>query len=442
MARLILGHTTDTSIKVWVRASERWPVAFVDVVDCDNNATGPTKVLDAQPMEFYTGVLEWKKLNPDTPYTVKVAFGKTRGAAADERVRDAYTEGRFRTFPAVELTGSFSFVLGSCNLHSLGMLERPDRAWVEISRVAKNNDARFMIHCGDQIYSDIPRQPSIDVQFFRDKYLDAWEDCVPARRTLTELSHYMILDDHELINNFDTATGSSTQALANAAIKAYWEFQHSHNPASRHAEHHYHYEFNYGAVKFFVMDTRYYRSTAQRRLLDEVQEDDLLRWLSRYRDDLKFVVTSVPFVGVVKNSEGDKWSDPAFEEQRSRILEHVLETNVSRLTFLTGDMHTSYHATLEVSRGEKSTVINELMSSPINQYTPNIRPEQIYNMNHSHTLPNGISTLSCIDPDSFYGNHSNVMVIDVDMTSARQTVGYKIFRTTKAGAGPSGKFHP
>ena len=82
------------------------------------------------------------------------------------------------------------------------------------------------------------------------------------------------------------------------------------------------------------------------------------------------------------------------------------------------------------------------MSSPINQYTPNIRPEQIYNMNHSHTLPNGISTMSCIDPDSFYGNHSNVMVIDVDMTSARQTVGYKIFRTTKTSAGPSGKFHP
>lgn len=442
MARLILGHCTENSIKIWVRGSSRWPVAFIDVLDESGIPMGETKTLETIDSEFYTAVIEWKLLQPDSAYRVKVAFGKTRASKPGDRIREAYTEGRFRTFPAANSITSFSFIFGSCNLHSLGILERPDRAWVEISKVAKESSARFMIHCGDQIYSDIPFKPSVDIQHFREKYLDAWEDCIPARRVLTELPHYMILDDHELINNFDTAGGSATQPLARVAIKAYWEFQHSHNPASRHEDHHYHYDFSYGAVRFFVMDTRYYRNSMEGRMLDETQEADFMRWLVRYRDDMKFVVTSVPFIGVVKSSEGDKWSDNAFQDQRGRILRKIIDAKVSRLVFLTGDMHTSYHATMEVSDGSNAIVLHELMSSPINQFTPNIKASKIYEMDDSRTLTNGIKTRARIMPKSFYGKHSNIMVVDVKDDISGFVVGYRILRTTKSDTGPSGSFTP
>jgi phosphodiesterase/alkaline phosphatase D-like protein len=359
------------------------------------------------------------------------------------RIRQEYSEGRFTTFPPADSPAAFSFILGSCNLHSLGLLERPDRAWLEISSLGKAVQARFMMHCGDQIYADIPLRPSIDIQHFRDKYLDAWEDCVPARKTLTEMPHYMILDDHELINDFDRGNPDTNNQLALAAITAYWEFQHSHNPANRHPEHHYHYEFNYAAARFFVMDTRFYRNSAQGRMIDEVQFDDLLKWLVRFKNDLKFIVTSVPFVGVPLNPEGDKWCDVAYRNQRAQILAHILDNQVTRIVFLTGDMHTSYHATLDVSRGERRMVLHELMSSPINQITPNLKLQAVYDTRETVTeLGNGIQVRSRITPESFYGKHSNVMVVNVDTTHQTPKVGYQIHRTTRSEAGPTGSFEP
>ncbi|MGI0119959.1 hypothetical protein [Zooshikella sp. RANM57] len=58
-----------------------------------------------------------------------------------------------------------------------GKIKNPDKPWSRISELAAAKKARFMIHCGDQIYADIPFSPQ------------------PAQ--------YMILDDHEITNNFD-----------------------------------------------------------------------------------------------------------------------------------------------------------------------------------------------------------------------------------------------
>ncbi|MBB4817795.1 phosphodiesterase/alkaline phosphatase D-like protein [Pseudomonas alcaligenes] len=440
MARLILGHTTDSSIKIWVRGSERWPAAFIELLDGAGSSVASKKLLTPAE-EFYTAVAEFKGLNADSPYRVKVAFGKTLADAPEARVRDAYTEGTFRTFPASGKPAPLRFLLGSCNLHSLGLLERPDRAWLEISALAKAHEARFMMHCGDQIYADIPLPPSVDVQHFRDKYLDAWDDCVPARKVLTELPHYMVLDDHELINDYDRGDPKNNPQLANMGMKAYWEFQHSHNPDSRHDEYHYHYEFNHGRVRFFVMDTRFNRDSELGEMIDVVQELDLLRWLTRYRDDLKFIVTSVPFVGIPRRSVEDKWSGSRFEKQRARILKHLLDKGIGRVVFLTGDMHNAYHATLDVSQGNKTLQLNELMSSPINQVTPHVRLQDAYRVDDAAVQKfEGLTTQARITPESFYGKHSNVMLIEVEEGDGVADVAYRIFRTTASENGPTGSF--
>jgi phosphodiesterase/alkaline phosphatase D-like protein len=438
MARLILGHTTDTTIKIWVRATERWPVAFVDVLDAASVKTAPTKVIETVQAEFNTGVVEWSGLVPDTAYRAKVSFGKTKKSKPAERVKEAYTEGRFRTFAKEGSGQDFSFLLGSCNLHSLGFIEKPDQAWLQISKIASSTDARFMIHAGDQIYADIPFRPDISLKHYRDKYLDAWEDCVPARKMLTELPHYMILDDHEIINNFDNNMDSGTldhARLAEMAMKVYWEFQHSHNAHSATPGRHYHYSFSYSDTPFFVMDTRYHRFSRKNQMIAPEQETELLGWLSTHKDKTKFIVTSVPFVAEVKDPEKDKWCDPVYDQQRGRILDHILKNDIARVIFLTGDMHAALHATLKVTdTSGKSCVVHELMSSPINQLTPDWTVERQFEPSPPQRLINGGLTLkSNIDKSSYLGKHSNVMAIDV---LANGKIRYRVFRTTDKSMTP------
>lgn len=428
MARLILGHTTESSIKVWTRASSRWPHVFARVI---NETTGKLIFEDdlaTTTEDYHTGIFKVEGLKPETPYRVKIAFGKKASSNPEQRIRKAYTEGRFRTFPKASAKPGCTFLLGSCNLHSLGIFERPDQAWTQISRIAKDNNAQFMIHCGDQIYADIPLPPSIDLDHYRLKYLDAWSDCVPARRVLTELPHYMVLDDHEINDNFDNANKDSrgNAALSRVAMKVYWEFQHSHNPDTPASPYQYHYRFNHGTVQFFVMDTRYRRNSDRGEMIDEAQMKALLGWLKSNKRSLKFIVTSVPFIGQVKSPDRDKWCDPAYNRQRERILSYIVDNDVERVVFLTGDMHNAYHATMDVTKGNKSTKVHELMSSPINQITPACDIDDKYQSNCRHQI-GALKVHSRIDKRSFYGDHSNVMAVEV--TDAN-TVNFRIFRTT------------
>ena len=433
MARLILGHITDSSIKIWVRGSARWPVAFVDVLDSAGRRTRPTKTLVLDQDEFWTDVVEWDGLAADRPYKAKVWFGKTENTQESERIRDAYTEGRFRTFPSADQDSRFSFLLGSCNLHSLGLIKNPDKAWGRISEVASRHEARFMIHCGDQIYADLPLPAVPDPDFYRKKYLDAWSDCRPARAFLTEVSHYMIMDDHEITNNFDNDMyfgAYDSEALKNAALKAYWEFQHKHNPGTAGpGARKYYYSFACSQTQFFVMDTRYGRRSDSGRMIDEEQMRALLTWLSEHSSSLKFIVTSVPFLGEVKRPKQDKWCDPAFAGQRQAILEHLHANNIDKTVFLTGDMHTSYLAQTTLGQDENAITIYELMSSPINQFTPDEQLEDRYDPKKTFATANGLKVSTTIRKKHFYGDHSNVMAIDVQGS----TIKFNIYRTSRSG---------
>lgn len=426
MPRLILGHTTDTSAKIWVRASARWPVAFLQLINPANNKKLVEISIPTQEPEFFTAIHEFSGLAADTNYKVKVAFGKTAQDPADARIREAYTEGRFRTFPKVSKQ-PFTFLLGSCNLHSLGILERPDQSWISISRIAAKTQANFMIHAGDQIYADIPLKPKASLEHYRDKYLDAWDDCVPAKRVLTELPHYMVLDDHEIVNNYENGSGELGSTLPRIALKVYWEFQHSHNPVTLGAPDQYYYSFSCGAAQFFVLDTRTSRISSLRQMIDDKQLRNLLAWMTQHKNSIKFIVTSVPFVGAVKNPKQDKWCDPIFKTQRELILRHILKNGIDNVIFLTGDMHTSYCADMEITDGSgNKIVIHELMSSPINQFTPDL-PLSFHYESPKTEISGEFQYKSTIRKNTFFGEHSNVMSITV--TDGKPTE-FSIYRTT------------
>jgi len=117
----------------------------------------------------------------------------------------------------------------------------------------------------------------------------------------------------------------------------------------------------------------------------------------------------------------------AFKVQREKILEHILKNGINDVVFLTGDMHTSYCADMEISdNAGNKTVIHELMSSPINQFTPSL-PLEFYYETPNTQAGSGLQYKSTIRKNTYYGGHSNVMSITV---TSGKPIEFSIFRTT------------
>jgi len=429
MARLIIGHTTDKSVRIWVRGDSRNPVAFLTLKGNDQSKN-EQKITE----EFfgYTTVFEMTGLTPGIEYQCSVEFGRSLNENTVTRVDFGHCRGRFRTFPLAS-EKKVKFLLGSCNLHSLGIFQSPDPAFTSLLQVAKDDSVDFMIHCGDQIYYDIPvfnKQP--DLKEYREKYLDAWGDSRPTRKFLTQLPHYMILDDHELVDNFSNDMNASNFGggaghIKDIGVRVYREFQHIHNPQTFGSQPLY-YSFSFGAIQFFVLDTRTERYTKNEseepQIIDKIQMDTFLGWLNTHKKAVKFVVTSVPFVTHVKNDTDGKWSNPVFREDREKVLDHIFALGIEKLCFLTGDMHNSYHAEMTLAKGNKTIRINELMSSPINQVQKSSMGN--YKSETNKKSKKGDFKYSSKIND-FYNNHSNAMLVTVD----GDVVDYEIFRTRK-----------
>jgi phosphodiesterase/alkaline phosphatase D-like protein len=434
MSRLIIGHVADTSARIWVRGTSTHTVAHLQVTAADGTSVDP-KPIDLEARHFFTGVVEVKGLKPDQAYECQVSF--QGGEDSLQRFVPKYARGSFRTTADGDTMGSFSFILLSCNLHSLGIVTSPDAAYEKLSALAEDAKARFAIHAGDQIYYDVPhwgRDPRVDD--YRRTYLDAWDDCEPAARFLTQLPHYMILDDHEIIDNFandyELSSGSPPYLQLALANKVYREFQHIHNPQTFGSGPLY-YTFDVGRASFFVLDTRTerYGEPPGNQMISQEQFRRLDGWLKKNRERQLFIVTSVPFVTHVRN-EDDKWSSPSYRWQREKVLELIWKHETERICFLTGDMHNSYHATMTLTgnteEGPKELVVHELMSSPVNQLGKNRidRYDQGLEKPINQKLPFKYATK--LLTGEFYTGHSNAMVVNVFKTK----VSYEVHRTKKS----------
>ena len=271
-------------------------------------------------------------------------------------------------------------------------------------------DPSFFIHAGDQIYYDIPREnrrPELDA--YRVAYKEAFFEDASLRQVLARWPHYMTLDDHEIADQFahdfiapepppdskpDAMPPPTADDYLQTALQAYREYVHGRNPPT--ADGVYWYTFKVGACRFFVLDTRTRRFNDRRteesrktptgRMIDATQMHELKRWLSEHPDDLKFVVSSVPFVAEIndteneqsprlktrhadRNPENDKWSATRFRLQREELIEFIHCQRIQRLVFLTGDMHCCYHASMRIGGGLKyeAVTIHELAAGPVNQ---------------------------------------------------------------------------
>lgn len=429
---LIVGHLTDTTARIWIQGSASHREATVTLIDTLGHAQ--TRRLTLGPDKLFTGILDFEGLLPDTGHTCLLQLASD-GAEPHQNAR-----GGFCTFPqAGQTPGEFVFGLVSCHERT------PDTEKDYFKHVWERarGQARFMIHAGDNIYYDKKpnegKKPTL-ARYAR-TYNRTWgKPPRPARdinrsiRTiLSETANYMILDDHDITNNF-TPTNPKLRPYFEPGRAAYELFQHAHNPDTPSGR--FYYSFAYGDVQFFVMDVRLERNEEDKQMISLAQERAFLRWARRHASAIKFVVTPVPILGqtvAVLGDKQDKWCGKRFRDQRNRILSLLAEEGIERLVFLTGDMHATYHLRSTFQRGQRTRVYHELMASPVNHF---LRSRLAFNADKPWSARSWeVSTKGF----SHFSSKKSSMMIRVH--AATGEIRYTAFRTDKDKTLWSDRFH-
>jgi len=367
MPQLMIGAVAHDRAKIWVKGGMT-NLSVTLLLKNTSDGSEKTQELRMNLSTDYTAVHQFTGLKADTVYEYRATFsgGEVR-------------TGSLRTFPSGS-SGKFTFIMSSCNLARSDAEKQKSRAvFGRLREIAIAVKARFMIHGGDQIYIDTA-EPSEDVrgeQAYWKEYDAVWDNA-EAQHFFGLLPNFMILDDHELANNFDNDLPDDIYHHPIASYKdwglnAYYKYQHCHNPDTPAGK--YYYTFDFGDLAFFVMDVRSERRKNSGKIVSPEQMADFTGWLQRNKDKRKIVVSAVPFLSKMSAFRGmspkDKWFGRVFGGERTYVLARLLEENIGKLLFLSGDVHAAARTDLRLKKGDRTIDLAELICGPLNQRITN-----------------------------------------------------------------------
>jgi alkaline phosphatase D len=332
------------------------------------------------------------KLEPRTKYRFRVI-----------RTSDAKLvgEGSFETSLASDGDTPQKVVIGLVSCHQPftdrgAISPQAKRMLSVLPRILKENDVKFVLPCGDQMYADDPGSLSLfnlenpflmrhafhnqkvipenifkcnvdEVRRLYDlRYRMFWS--MPAIREMyANYPCYPTMDDHEIKNGWGSDPkhcGDEFKNIKQGALDAYLDYQASsvlpppalgmRKPGS------FHYNFSYGNIGVFVMDLRSQRYNCAprgRQMISPAQFEDLRVFLQKnWNKKVLFIVTSVPVVFVpgllarisrivhIKESTFvDHWSHPDNVWARDKFLSmlhaHQQAHPSQRVALMCGDVH-------------------------------------------------------------------------------------------------------
>ena len=384
----IIGHTTTNHVRIFLRADKQKDApVFAGIryrrLGEEHWSKGIFAKLDST--RDMSEVMTLNDLAADTDHEYQAGwFSPMNPVHTVETVQELPLQWprqihRFRTRSSQQ-TLPRAYIVGSCRYLRItaGIASAPhvgDRIFASISNLLEQAEppVSAMLMTGDQIYVDDLNfvAPDRELKDILHKYRVAFSQ--PNIATLMSgLPTYMILDDHEIEDNWPANKNKSDELLYANAMKAYELYQASHSPAHELSSngqinrelHKYWYQFAEGDIEWFVTDSRTRRnlSAADRRILDVEQEHALCTWLINSPARVKFVVTSVMFYPDCKRSDDDAWQ--AFPEQRLRLLETIRTQRIKNVIFVSGDVHGSLTSRLTHSEDPEFEV-HTIVSSPL-----------------------------------------------------------------------------
>jgi alkaline phosphatase D len=465
----IVGHTTHKSCRLWMAASDsldqkgldedRRTIGVIGVVGAGGKVDPAHIYYFRLRREFdRTGTFNlgvdislWRDeaeraalkpfpLQPGSPYRVRMASLNLDDAYANdhnvpsewivaklppasawadklnmEPAEDIYAEAVFTTQPEPSAANGalpLSFLLGSCRYPGLlWKRKESDRIFGPMLDEHVQRPVNFALMVGDQIYADmfnrmIPIGLADTYQEFQERYHTAFGSR-NMQRFLSRVPTYMILDDHEIEDNWSQDRlhkSNAKRMLFNLAIGAYMSYQWSHGP--RFADSYVHasefkasnvlrrmdtvnlfYDFMCAGYPFFVLDTRTQRyqddqpGLSDNHLLgrpslhptEPSQLDRVCAWLidmQKVRGNApKFIISSSVFlpngVDTLRDDEHKAASDswPGFPNTRRAILETIVKNGVENVVFLSGDIHCSSLAQMEFTGAGAGLTAYSIVSS-------------------------------------------------------------------------------
>lgn len=321
----IIGHTTDKSCRLWIRAGDpsdsgaelnedRRTIGVIAVLEENDTLINPPRVYYFRMRREYdrtgtfnlgeeTGIKDLNpsmSLKPNTKYRVRLGTltiddpfpndeSVDNAKLADrlpapeiwiedlKKLPEKQSEVVFKTFPSDsgQAGGFISFILGSCRYPGLlWKVKEADQIFGAINRdldADSNEKIKFVLMVGDQIYADmlnrhVPIALADTFEEFQERYLTAFGS-PNTQKMLKSIPTYMILDDHEISDNWtqDRIKNSIDRRIFNLAMGAYRSYQWSHGPRTFQNSLYYHYACN--GYPFFVLDAR------TQRFMDEKADD-------------------------------------------------------------------------------------------------------------------------------------------------------------------------
>ncbi|WP_457442690.1 alkaline phosphatase D family protein [Roseateles sp. P5_E4] len=419
-----------------VDCEEAWP--FIPQPTSANPPSGLRALLVAQPLEtakLLQQAQEWVKLQPTA--VLQNAFVKA-GALAAALSQHTATSPQYGT----------RFALASCQ-YPAGLMDGPV-AQANLQQLADTTlegpQVGFALLVGDQIYADATAG-LMDPMRRDERYDQPHQKALRAsgmRSLLRSMPVQMLLDDHEIVDNWEPTPEKVEQArpidaLRNrllrhhgfSAFRRYQRMAHGRFSHSATADMH----FLHAGFPFYLADTRTGRTArgstvpqAQQSILSHRQEQRLQAWLKRHREAVKFVATPSLLLprrlqtkqdpaGGARHS--DAWD--GFPASLERLLIFIAENGITNTVFLSGDEHHSLVAEIEItaSSGRAAKVLS-VHSSGL--YAPfpfaNGRPSDLV---LNETFPQGELTVKVTSHlaqtgDGYAILHTNGIDLDVEFS--------------------------
>ena len=439
----LIGETTESSVKVWLKGEARRSgdiprgqayEGIFRLFDGDGLQVALERAA-LKPEDDFTVCARFAGLAPDTPYSVTVeTTGGGMAAFGAMPVKRDHLVGRFRTAPdqASPRHRKLRFGTGSCRYFGWQRdttdLEDSDRIFGAVCRLHEQEPLDFFLMIGDQIYADVMfhRAARSRKDFFT-AYRRGFAQKNIAR-LFRSMPNYMMLDDHEIRDDWSRDRLDEDEDIFVNAMHAYRCYQDSHNPDHGNApddikDADWWYTFRYGTFPFFVADVRTRRvkkpaADARRTMLGDRQLESLKQWLRENKEAPRlFVVMSVPLFPDTRedapfDDPNDKWA--GFNEERFEILDCIRENGIGNVTFVGGDVHNSHFAKLTCDE-DSSFAVASLVSSAFFRYS--YLKKKHFHVSYELPRPSGARP-----PGRYryvsegYQHFPNFVVVDVDLT--------------------------
>lgn len=255
----------------------------------------------------------------------------------------------------------------------------------------------FMLLMGDQIYLDATAgvvdsselHAGISL-YHRSLARTAAGKPLAAAKVFCRMPAYMMLDDHEISDNWcgaddagNDAVNLTAQERTRMAVSAFTAFQWAHSPRNPQwrgadiaapAPRHYWYCFNHAEVEVFVLDTRLERTpplpAKKAQIISRAQFDALSAWLSKTNDGkrLRLIVSPSQIADPAESHalKSDSWA--AYPADLERLCDVLLDQE--NVAIVCGDLHAHGLFQLECHRGSGVPVkrIPVIVASPL--YAP------------------------------------------------------------------------